>query len=390
MIIIHASAWGGRFVLWGETSAAATPAKPTRKPKSSRRVEPARFALEVDRLAEATAAEISGLAFSNPSPRHWFAWLPSNERGALPSSPLLTDEPEDQGAVVIAPWETPVLALTTEQAVAVLLAAVDKTTWGPGVVVGKTLNYWATVLGFAGALVARQRYLPGLIADAVGPTFQAIWEPVLTGADRHQAEQLARSMPHACRALGPDDAEPPRTSPSDLLTETLGVVVDYLVRSASGPSGKAPKRFPSLHDQWLHALKASDGRMTGDPRELTKLAEQAWRWRRPLEAASTAPFRLCLRLEEPEGESDDLADDWRMAYMLQAVDDPSLLVPAAAVWKGRGREAAVLERDGFRPREYLLSALGQAAAPLPADRGEPEDGRARRLHARRLRARTSS
>jgi len=35
---------------------------------------------------------------------------------------------------------------------------------------------------FAGALVARQRYLPGLIADPVGPTFQAVWDPVLIGA----------------------------------------------------------------------------------------------------------------------------------------------------------------------------------------------------------------
>ena len=47
------------------------------------------------------------------------------------------------------------------------------------------------------------------------------------------------------------------------------------------------------------------------------------------------------------------------------MDDLSLLVPAEAAWKERGTEAKVLGRDGFRPREYLLAALGQAATISP-------------------------
>src|SRR5262249_5629089 len=77
------------------------------------------------------------------------------------------------------------------------------------------------------------------------------------------------------------------------------------------------------------------------------------------------PFRLCLRLEEPEADSGKDAGRWHIRYLLQAIDDPSLLVPAEAAWKTRGREAAILGRDGFQPREYLLSALGQAATLSP-------------------------
>src|SRR5262249_58958177 len=51
--------------------------------------------------------------------------------------------------------------------------------------------------------------------------------------------------------------------------------------------------------------------------------------------------------------------------VLQATDDPSLLVPVSEVWEARGRTAAVLRRGGFNPREYLLAALGQAAAISP-------------------------
>ena len=105
--------------------------------------------------------------------------------------------------------------------------------------------------------------------------------------------------------------------------------------------------------------------MNGDAAELSRLADQVRQWRRPIELAASAPFRLCLRLEEPKVGRQRQFDQWRVGYLLQAMDDPSLLVPVKSAWKARGREAMVLDRDGFQPREYLLSALGQAAAICP-------------------------
>ncbi len=58
-------------------------------------------------------------------------------------------------------------------------------------------------------------------------------------------------------------------------------------------------------------------------------------------------------------------DPWRLRYLLQAADDPSLLVPVEEAWTAKGRKAAVLQRNGFHPREYLLAALGQAARVCP-------------------------
>ena len=354
-------------MLWGETSL-GFPAKTSRK--TTRRVEAAqparsRFALDAVCLAEVLSSEFSGFAPAKEQIQSLVAWLPSNAQGALPSSPLLTEKPEAQGAVSVAPWEVPALALTTEQAVAVLVAGIDRTTWGPGVVVGKSLAYWATVLRFAGALVARQQYLPGVVEEAKGTTFRARWEPVLTGSERIRAEQLARAMPHACRALNHDAAEMPRSPVSTSFAEVLTMLVDHLVRAASPRTGKSPSRFTSPHDQWVHALRMPDGRMTGDARELAKLATQVRQWHRPLEVAASAPFRLCLRLEEPKSDSGMNADRWRVTYLLQAIDDLSLLVPAEAAWKARGSDAAILQREGFQPREYMLSALGQAATLCP-------------------------
>ena len=223
MIILHASALDGKLVLWGETSA-QEPVKA--RAKASRRTPSAqpvlsRFALEADRLVETVAAEVDGFKVSGEQQQSFVAWLPSNEDGTLPSSPLLSEQPVEPGAVHIAPWEIPVVVLTMEQTIEVLAACTGRTTWGPGMIVGKTLAYWATVLRFAGALVARQQYLPGVAANGNGTTIRARWEPVLTGGARLEAERLARSMPHACRALRrdtenpPDSAASPFISPSD-------------------------------------------------------------------------------------------------------------------------------------------------------------------------------
>src|SRR5262249_42073420 len=59
-------------------------------------------------------------------------------------------------------------------------------------------------------------------------------------------------------------------------------------------------------------------------------------------------------------------DTWTVRYLLQAQDDPSLLIPAANAWAPRGPNATLLKRAGFQPREFLLTALGQAAALSPA------------------------
>ncbi|MBO0862769.1 MAG: DEAD/DEAH box helicase, partial [Chloracidobacterium sp.] len=117
---------------------------------------------------------------------------------------------------------------------------------------------------------------------------------------------------------------------------------------------------------------------------MAELAAQTREWRRPIMISAGAPFRLCFRLEEPgmetvgpkgrgtEREREDAispsrrpasppSQNWHVRYLLQAADDPSLLVPVADVWKAKGRVAEALKRGKFEPREYLLSALGQAA-----------------------------
>src|SRR4029450_4778616 len=58
-------------------------------------------------------------------------------------------------------------------------------------------------------------------------------------------------------------------------------------------------------------------------------------------------------------------DTWYVRYLLQAADDPSLLIPARDAWNGKRNNTLPLTRNGFNAREYLLSSLGQAAGICP-------------------------
>jgi hypothetical protein len=51
---------------------------------------------------------------------------------------------------------------------------------------------------------------------------------------------------------------------------------------------------------------------------------------------AATPFRLCFRLDEPEGDVDapgrSARATWNVRYLLQDVADPSLLIPAHQAW----------------------------------------------------------
>ncbi|MBV8555729.1 MAG: DEAD/DEAH box helicase [Planctomycetaceae bacterium] len=390
MLVLHAAILEGALVLWGETppepSADAPPKRGrARGTKAGTRAPATAPALPFDagvaRLAEALAEAVAGVEAGGEEAGTWVAWLPSVGGRPVASSPLIDEPPANAAEAGIAPWAVSGLRLRADRAADLLEACTGRQTLAPGIVVGKTLEYASAAFRFGAALAARQQFLPG-VARQDG-SYRARWEPVVAGADAHRLAQLARAMPSACRALGRDAGTPPETSPTAAASAFVAAMVDHLVRSSAEPAAPSPAkpparrkaaRFDSIHDQWLAALRSPEGLMEGDPAELERFAEQVRRWRLPIAVTAAAPFRLCFRLEEPEVEGDDrdggkwvvrAPGEWTVRYLLQAADDPSLLVPAADAWDPRGRQASVLKRGDFKPREYLLAALGQAASISP-------------------------
>ncbi len=148
----------------------------------------------------------------------------------------------------------------------------------------------------------------------------------------------------------------------------------------AGGRARVPQHPRPMASRAAHARRGREWEMRKSPRHF---AAQLREWRRPISAHRSLAVSALL----PAGGAapDASAESWRVQYLLQAVDDPSLMIPAEDAWNARGRKASILKERGFNAREYLLAALGQASRHVPANRGQPRSRRARRLRTRRHR-----
>jgi hypothetical protein len=349
MIILHAGFHKRHLLLWGETPPAAPSPRAAGKPPRPSPYDEGSQALRA-------ALREAGLPRLDLRSEPAVAWLPTTRGRPLPSSPLIAPSPA--GKAKLQPSTITVLPLTALQAVDLLCLCLGKDVLAPRVVIGPDLAFWARAMQYAGALVAREQFLPAVAVE--DERYRACWEPVPGSQEEARLSGLAALMPEACRALG-GAGSPPDRAPRALLREFIAVMVDGLVRAAQPPA--PPAAIDSAHDWWLEALRLEDGRLEGGAAAWAEFHRQQQEWWRPLAVAAASPVRLCLRLEEPAPEAPD--DEWYLRYLLQAVDDPSLLAPAALALAPGAPEAALLHREGVDLREYVLTALGQAAGICP-------------------------
>jgi SNF2 family DNA or RNA helicase len=336
MLVAHATWHGGALCLWAEDPALPATTRVRTPPK------PHPFA----------AADLTGTSYAALTAGamrvQLTLLLPGSATGPFPSPELVRESPARRPAAH--PWLVPALALDPFAAMA-LLAASDDT---DDVVRGADLRFFALVADEAMHLAGRGRVLPALVREDGDLT--ARWRPVITGVDAERFGDLARAMPPACRPAG---AGRPA---AEVLLEALTGLVDAAVRGIvphpllAERTGRVPDRLP-LAERWAAALTGPDpavAREPGDDPDTLAAALDDWAAaaRRP-----SGPLRVCFRLTEPP--DDDPGGPWTVQFALQGTDDPSLYVPAAAIWTGEVTSVADAE-------ETLLAGLGRALRLYPA------------------------
>ncbi|GID64823.1 helicase HelZ [Actinoplanes cyaneus] len=236
--------------------------------------------------------------------------------------------------------------------------------------VSPAVRWLIELCGFAASLVRRGRVLPGVRLD--GPRPAAWWRPVLIGADAARHATLLDRMPPACRAETAAGAEtrparqgdtaPDVASAAELLTVALERLVDGLVRTRLAETG-----VTLADDGWLAALTGEPG-FDAPHDELDELIRTLDAWF--AQAARGSEVRVCFRLSDPREHEPVMPGDvplpndaWRLEFLLQAADEPSVLVPAAEIWRD---EFAPLRRWTSHPQERLLAGLARAARLWPA------------------------
>lgn len=373
MLILHGSwlpAWG-QFCFWAERD----------QPAARRR---GRKAVVAANPAAAAGADLAALlrALFPAAPiadraETIEAWLPSAPDRPLPSPELLHLNPDLAGepaAPALACWTLPACPFKPLAALDALLELPDPAAaLDAGAAIGSDLRFWSAAAKLAVALLAGQRYFPALGPES-SIRYRAAWQPLLDEPpEAAQVTTLVMAMPPACRALRAPRAGPaaggPETAPGPraLLADFLAATVDAAVRAWAAPARRRARAAvaTSAGQAWLEALYADDPTFPSTRAALGDLLE-AWRgWIAQRQAAGGPGFRICFRLEPPEGEAARSQPGWRLRYLLQATDDLSLLAPAAEVWRAQGNSLHILNRRFDEPQERLLAGLGLAARLCP-------------------------
>ena len=302
------------------------------------------------------------------------------------------------GKLKLAPWQVEALCLSPRSVLDALAALPSDAETAPGIKIGADLRYWQVVARFALELLVRQRIKPAFLPDQ--EHYDARWQPVLDEpAEQERVKRLVEAMPAVfCRAVFRDETSAQRAAtpaaksiaPQMLLERFLATTIDAFARVQA--VFELPP-FPFHHTAaraWLAALCDQDPVIKESAANLSAFHDQYRAWTEPVEAIGTDTFRICFRLDPPaisdtEGIVAPATDapDWSLRYFLQAADDPSLLVPAEAVWRERGSELRFLNHKFDAPPGAPSGRPRYGLAPVSADRIEPAVGPARSVRANR-------
>lgn len=332
MHILHGTWISQRLILWGEDTHTLLTRKAKRKG-----LLPYPYLLSIDSwlryLDQLTPhAEPDGEVIS--------LWLPSDGRVPEPSPEAQQGgmHPLD-GDLSLHAFRVDAITLTPADAATFLLALPAQP---HSFMIGSDLVYWQQALLLAWECLVEGRYTPAI--EVQGQTYTAYWQP--RPHPDHYA-QFTRHMPPVCRAVVDNLDLAPEASV--LLDDFLQTIINQFIRGHYTDTRR-------VTNSWLKALTGKDpvirSKLSANRQEY-----EAWQqWHGATDGVQDT-FKICFRLEEPQND-DEL---WMLTYLLQATDDPSLMVDAEMVWASTGQRVEYLERRFEQPQEKMLTALGVAS-----------------------------
>jgi len=341
MIALHCSLFDGQPVLWSEGG------------------EPG----DIRELRRALRAVGMTVSIRKPMLKELAAWLPHRGDERVPSSPMLGDAPDKRLKSSLKPQTITALPLDISLCFAFFSCVREGSIPGSGVVFSASV-FWVTHL-FETALhlVSTERYLPSLVRGK--KQWEGRWVPYPSNSVASRLDTLAATMPPVCRCLSEVGKKHAGTPVKEVQAELLQGLVDGLVRFSFAAMSRKVEPPLTIHDSWMQSLSGSIPELLWVRKpEVEAFARELAVWRRPLDVYAGSPFNFCVRLNEPAQKGKK--DIWPLTYLLQLKSDPSLLLEVGDLWNPESEASEQARSCGADYTEFMLMALGQAAALYPA------------------------
>ena len=362
MAILHGS-WcmtsKGCFFLWGETW--------RRVPSesfSSEQIFPYPFALNDTELL--TQPLLKNMGLSN-IPSQQIIALPTDisESGELtPIYSTTNNIPKSY----LYPWQITGISLNPKQAFQFLQSLPLNTVITSDSDLGEDLRFWSHIARWSLDLLARSKFLPGLIKQS-DQTIISQWQPLLDSAiDQTRLLRFAQQMPRVCRVyqeliVGDSLAINLPLSAQDIIINFLSVMIDQQVKNiAKEVDQKAILSLP-IWQKWLQSLGEQENTINAELIEIESLETTLKNWTAPLQYSLSEPnlFSTAFHLHPPT----EYNPNWQLEYCLQAIDQPEFIVNSNIVWNHPVDSFNYRGRTIKHPQETLLKGLGLASKLYP-------------------------
>ena len=357
----------GTLIFWAETALAP---QPPRYDRNREQVLDHPFAVDAKTLRQ-ILLPLTG-ATVKPESGTVTLLLPTTLAGPQPSPSLLHDWKLDRRSkVTLERWRMEGLHLAPSAALPILTHLPAAFELPANIRIGDDLRFWETATMLVLEVLAQQKVLPTLAqADADGQNYHARWMPVVDGPrDAPRLARLLEAMPPLCRS-GADSIEA-ASDPQQLLDSFLNTMTDALARQWGLNEQPAESKSQNAALGWLRGLFGANPAVKAANAQLQRLQNSYYAWLRNLYVAGDRHVRVAFRLEAPlqqvanDKQGQEKGESWMLHFLLQAREDPSLLIPATEIWQTSGTVLKALGRQVEQPQEKLLSGLGYAARHFP-------------------------
>jgi hypothetical protein len=237
---------------------------------------------------------------------------------------------------------------------------------------------WSAAAKFALDLVSRGRVIPAI--ESTESRVEARWRASISlGDDADRFARLANSFPPAAHAIPSSPSRRGKAgrrkvqeaalpehvwTPDALLERFLNACADMLMRTAT--DSRLPPRA-TWEQRWRRALSESDATFVTEGFAERLLTDDLKAWIKPV-AGMGGEARACFRLDLPELDDAESANDqalFTLRYFLQSARDPSLLMPAADVYRGGASIRRGIASSARSAQEHLLAGLAIAGRLFP-------------------------
>jgi SNF2 family DNA or RNA helicase len=266
------------------------------------------------------------------------------------------------------PWQITGISLNPKQAFQFLQFLPLNTVITSDSDLGEDLRFWSHIARWSLDLLARSKFLPGLIQQS-DQTIISQWQPLLDSAiDQARLLRFAQQMPRVCQVYqeliaGDSLAINLPLSAQDIIINFLSVMIDQQVRNVAKEVNKKAIVSLPIWQKWLQSLGEQENTINAELTEIESLETALKNWTAPLQYSLSEPnlFATAFHLHPPT----EYNPNWQLEYCLQAIDQPEFIVNSNIVWNHPVDSFNYRGRTIKHPQETLLKGLGLASKLYP-------------------------